>query len=166
MSLETKKKEYIDHAQQIRSDITKLLDKASQDDLNKTMSDKDGSWTTLEVLKHLYNSEDGMVKLMQRIKDHSDPNTLPGVPEDFDRDRYNKRQVQKLEELSKEDIMNKLTESRQSFITFVESLTEEDLKKKGRHASLNIYTIEEIVQIIPKHEEEHLTKIQNALAEK
>lgn len=166
MSLDDKKKDYIDHAQHIRAEITKMLERTNDSDLKKTMSDREGSWNVLEVAKHLYTSEDGMVKLMKIIKDHNDPNTLPGVPEDFDRDRYNKRQVQKIQELTKDDIMKKLAESRQSYLSFVESLSEGDLEKKGRHASLNIYTIEEIVKIIPRHEEEHLTKIRNVLTEK
>lgn len=164
MSLDAKKKEFIDHAQHVRADITKVLEQTNDSDLKKTMSDLEGSWTVLEVAKHLYISEDGMVKLMQKIKEHTNPNTLPGVPEDFDRDRYNKRGVQKLEELSKDDIVKKLAESRTSYINFIESLSEDDLKKRGRHASLNVYTIEEIIKIIPTHEQEHLEKIQNALS--
>ena len=100
---------------------------------------------------------------MKQIKDHSDPNTLPGVPEDFDLDRYNKRQVQKLQELTKEDILTKLSESRANFVTFVENLTEKDLSKKGRHASLRVLSIEEILQLISSHETEHQNKLMNAL---
>ena len=157
------KRSVIDSAQKVREETLSVIKKSSIEQLNKKVSSHNEAWTILEVTKHLYVSEDGMVKLMQLIKNHTDPNTLPGVPEDFDRDRYNKRQVQKLEELSKEDILTKLAESRQNFVKFVNNLSEEDFAKKGRPASLNIYTIADIINIIPTHEQEHLQKIKSIL---
>ena len=163
MNFDDKKKEYIQEAQKVREKTKKIITDANEEQLKKKMSEHNESWTVLEVAKHIYTSEDGMVKLMKQIKDHSDPNTLPGVPEDFDLDRYNKRQVQKLQELTKEDILTKLSESRANFVTFVENLTEKDLSKKGRHASLRVLSIEEILQLISSHETEHQNKLMNAL---
>ena len=163
MNFDDKKKEYIQEAQKVREKTKKIITDANEEQLKKKMSEHNESWTVLEVAKHIYTSEDGMVKLMKQIKDHSDPNTLPGVPEDFDLDRYNKRQVQKLQELTKEDILTKLSESRANFVTFVENLTEKDLPKKGRHASLRVLSIEEILQLISSHETEHQNKLMNAL---
>lgn len=163
MSLADKKQSLIDEAQKVRQQTVSILEKANEQQLQTKVSSHAEAWTILEVAKHLYVSEDGMVQLMQRIKDHSDPNTLPGVPEDFDRDRYNKRQVQKLEQLTKADILTKMSDSRKNFVSFVQSLSEEDLSKKGRHASLNVLSIEEICKIIPTHELEHIQKMENAL---
>ena len=163
MDFDDRKKEYIQEAQKVREKTRKIITEANEEQLKKKMSEHNESWTVLEVAKHIYTSEDGMVKLMKQIKDHSDPNTLPGVPEDFDLDRYNKRQVQKLQELTKEDILTKLSESRANFVTFVENLTEKDLSKKGRHASLRVLSIEEILQLISSHETEHQNKLMNAL---
>ena len=100
MNFDNRKKGFIQEAQKVREKTKKIITEANEDQLKKKMSEHNESWTVLEVAKHIYTSEDGMVKLMKQIKDHSDPNTLPGVPEDFDLDRYNKRQVQKLQELA------------------------------------------------------------------
>ena len=163
MNLTEKKKSFIDEAQKVRTKTVSIIEKANEQQLQTKVSSHAEAWTILEVAKHLYVSEDGMVQLMQRIKNHSDPNSVPGVPEDFDRDRYNKRQVQKLEQLSKKDILTKMSDSRKNFVNFVESLSEEDFSKKGRHASLKVLSIEEICKIIPTHELEHIQKMEHVL---
>lgn len=163
MDVSDKKKSLIESAETTRAKVLSVIESATDEQLQTKVSSHDEAWTILEVAKHLYVSEDGMVKLMQQIKNHKDPNIIPGVPTDFDRDRYNKRQVQKLEQLNKEDILTKLNESRDNFVKFVETLSEQDFNKKGRHASLKVLSIEEIIKIIPEHEIEHLAKIENAL---
>ncbi len=163
MDVNDKKKSLIESAQTTRAKILTVIESATDEQLQTKVSSHAEAWTILEVVKHLYVSEDGMVKLMQNIKNNIDPNTIPGVPLDFDRDRYNKRQVQKLEELNKKDILEKLNESRNNLVKFVKTLSTEDFPKKGRHASLKVLSIEDIIKVIPAHELEHFEKIEKAL---
>lgn len=163
MDVSDKKKSLIESAETTRAKVLSVIESATDEQLQTKVSSHDEAWTVLEVAKHLYVSEDGMVKLMQQIKNHTNPNILPGVPTDFDRDRYNKRQVQKLEQLKKEDILTKLNQSRDNLVKFVETLSADDFQKKGRHASLKVLTIEDIINVIPAHELEHLAKIEKVL---
>ncbi len=56
-----------------------------------------------------------------------------------------------------------MEKNREDLLAFMDSLTEEDWQKKGRHGSLKIMTIEEICHIIADHEATHAADISAAL---
>ena len=80
MSLTEKKKSLIDEAQKVRTKTVSIIEKANEQKLQTKVSSHAEAWTIMEVGKHLYVSEDGLVQLMHRIKNHFDPYTVPGVP--------------------------------------------------------------------------------------
>ena len=114
----------------------------------------DAPWTTADILRHLLNAEAGMTGLMNNIKTKG-----RGVPEDFDRSRYNRRQVDKLKDKTPQELMAQMSDNRTALLAFIDTLEEEDWDKSGRHASLKIMTIEEICQTIANHEVAHLEEI-------
>lgn len=140
-----------------RHRLFEALDKMEHEDWEIVVysEEADTNWTASDVLRHLVGAERGMTQLMQKIL-----TTGEGVPEDFDRERYNKRQVQKVQDKSPIELMTAMSENRTELLTFIDSLKEEDWDKSGRHGSLKIMTIEEICQTIANHELAHLDDIQ------
>ncbi len=111
-------------------------------------------WTASDILRHLLNAESGMTGLMNNIKTKG-----RGVPEDFDRSRYNRRQVEKMKDKTPQELIEQMKANREALLAFIDKLEDEDWDKSGRHASLKIMTIEEVCQTIANHEVAHLDEI-------
>lgn len=120
--------------------------------------DESSAWSALDIIRHLVNAEWGMTGLMINIQSGKG-----GVPEDFDRARYNNRSVSKLAEKTPQELVESLNKNRVRLLDFIETLRDEDWQKSGRHASLNIYSIEEICHIIADHERTHIRDIREVL---
>ncbi len=158
MDIQRKKADLRNKLAVTREEVIASIKNLSKNDLEKKISSLQESWTILEVMKHLNSAENGMIRLMQMIKEGGG-----GVPEDFDLDRYNKRQVEKQAELSFEETLLGLEKNRSMLLQFMDALEADDFQKKGRHGSLKVMTIEEIINRIADHENHHLTKIKDVL---
>lgn len=116
------------------------------------------TWTAGDVLRHLTDAESGMLGTMRNILEGGG-----GVPEDFDLDRWNRSRVAKAKEKTPAELLAQMEENRKLLLAFVEELEPEDLDKKGRHASLRIMSIEEILHQIADHERQHMADVRQAL---
>ncbi len=116
-------------------------------------------WTAMDLLRHLVWSEGGMLRLMRQIRAGEE-----GVPADFDLDRYNASGIARLKEETPADLLLRLEQNRDALIAFVESLEEGDWEKRGRHGSMRIMTIQEILEMIADHEAQHLADLRRVLA--
>ncbi|NLF66729.1 MAG: DinB family protein, partial [Chloroflexi bacterium] len=109
--------------------------------------------------RHLVWAEGGMLRLMRQIRAGEE-----GAPADFDLDRYNAAGVNKLKDEMPADLLLRLEKNRNELLAFVESLEEGDWEKKGRHGSLRIMSIREILERIADHEAQHLADLREALS--
>ncbi|MHA2365128.1 MAG: DinB family protein [Candidatus Hodarchaeales archaeon] len=141
-----------------RIELNKTVKTLPENKQNLKISSHEESWTILEVIKHLKASEQGMLRLMQGIKGGGE-----GVPLNFDLNRYNKSQVNKLENKSLNDVIKDMETNRIDLREFLTNLNEEDFAKKGRHATMKILTTEETFNLIANHEMNHLEKIKEAI---
>ncbi|MHA2102933.1 MAG: DinB family protein [Candidatus Hodarchaeales archaeon] len=157
-TLENKKEELNKKLSRIRNDFLELIGNLSIEEQNQRISPKEESWTILDTVKHLYEAEDGMTRLMTGILGGSE-----GVPQDFDLNRWNRRIVEKMTEKTLEMMLSGLKDSRQRLLDFLMTLEEPDFERKGRHGTLKVMTIEEILNLIGDHEKNHLDKIKDAL---
>lgn len=115
-------------------------------------------WRVVDILRHVADSERGMTGLMAQIKAGGE-----GVPPDFDLARWNKRVVDKLGDKQPEELLAGMAENRAALFAFMDTLDEADWDKKGRHASLQVMSIEEVCHLIADHEALHLGGIRDAL---
>ncbi len=132
----------------------KLVSKISNDDLNINVQGHEDGWTTIDVVKHIVQSEKGMIQLIQKII-----LTGQGVPEDFDLNRYNKSQVKKLETISFGNLLEKLSQNKTDLVSLLDTVDESDYSKRGRHATGKLYSVEEIFQVIVDHDIYHLNQV-------
>lgn len=116
------------------------------------------TWSAGDVLRHLTDAESGMLGTMRNILKGGG-----GVPEDFDVDRWNRSRVAKAKEKTPSDLLAQMEENREELLAFIDELEPEDLDKEGRHASLRIMSIEEILHQIADHERQHMADLEQAL---
>lgn len=116
-------------------------------------------WSAMDLLRHLVWAEGGMLRLMRQIRAGEE-----GVPADFDLDRYNAAGIGKLKEELPADLLLRLEQNRNDLLAFVSTLEEGDWEKRGRHGSLRIMTIQEILEMVADHEAQHLADLREALS--
>lgn len=120
--------------------------------------DEGSEWRVVDILRHVADSERGMTALIVQVKDGGE-----GVPADFDLARWNKRTVEKLQEKGPEQLLGEMTQNRAKLLEVIESLGPDDWDKKGRHASLQILSIEQICNLIADHERDHMAAVRAAV---
>jgi hypothetical protein len=100
-----------------------------------------------------------MTRLIENIRDGGE-----GASPEFDLTRWNDSRVKKARHKTIADLTADLTQNRTHLLGVIESLGEDDWDKRGRHGSLRIMSIEEILHLIADHEERHMGDIRQAVA--
>ena len=128
-------------------------------DWAKDIYSEGSTWQISDILRHVADSQSGMMQLMQDIQAGGS-----GVPEDFDLARWNAKRVKKYEAKTPADLLAQLERYQVDLFAFIDTVEAGDWKKSGRHASLKIMTIEEICRLIADHETLHAGEITAALS--
>lgn len=140
-----------------RERLNKILDQV--DDRWETQVYEDGAqWNVRQLVAHLKDAEAGMTLQAKSIAEGGE-----GVPADFDIERYNRRSAEKNAEFSGADARAALASSRAALLLWLDEVDDAKLDNKGRHASLNIFTVEQFVRIIASHERDHANDIARVL---
>ncbi len=109
-------------------------------------------WTSVgDILKHLLSGERGMLTVVQRCLAGGEPPSYEG----FDLDRYNRRQVEKLQALTPAEAIAQYDTVRRETLAVLDSLTEEQLKIPAGHPIYDCATVGELFRIMGIHEEMH-----------
>ena len=118
---------------------------------------QDGAkWTVKQLLAHFITIERSMHWLFKNILSGG-----PGSPEDFDVDRYNETQPKKLDGLSIDELVTQFRAVRDTTITIVKEMSEEDLDREGRHAFHGHGKLERFIHWAYEHVEIHLNDIRS-----
>lgn len=115
-------------------------------------------WTARQLIIHLSTAEPGLLVQMQR--------TVAGeqtIPDDFDLNRWNNSRVRKGADLTPADLQARLAENRAQVLAFMDTLSEADMGKEGRHPLFGMLTIAAYLQLIGDHELLHTGEIRAAL---
>lgn len=132
---------------------------ARVDDWDLTVQAEGDQWTAGQMVRHLMDAHAGMLGQVGRILE--DKQT---VPPDFDINRWNKRQQQKLAELSPEEAIEKLQASHQQLLELVDQLEAADFEKSGLQAGLQqVLPLEKFIMVMGSHEAAHADEIAAAL---
>lgn len=115
-------------------------------------------WTVRQIVAHLADADRGHNAQAMNIAEGKDI-----IPEDFDIERYNRRTTEKTAEKSGEQARSELEASRKQLTEWLFTIDDNMLDKKGRHASLRIMTVEEILGVTVAHERSHAKDIAAAL---
>lgn len=116
------------------------------------------AWTIHQLALHLMITDKGHNNMLMGIA--KGENT---VPEDFDLERYNKRSVEKNAETTIDQIRQGLSTTREQLNTWLDTIDDATLEKKGRHGSMHILTISQILDVMAGHERDHANDIAKVL---
>ena len=129
--------------------LDEVLDRVRGRDDVQVYSEGAG-WNVRQLAIHLAITERGQV------------NTIMGaargeeiVPADFDLERYNRRSVEKKADMTIEQARQQLNETRAELLTWLDTVNDADLDKQGRHGSLKIMSVAELLTTVATHEETH-----------
>jgi len=156
-----KSKYLMDHKTELKQFLDNSMDKfnslvmnITEDQLESRIQDKEGGWTVIEILRHIQNSEKGLLLQINNILSGGE-----GAPADFDLAKYNKRSNEKMNEMTFEEVKIKMIENRTATLKILESITDEQLELRGRHANLKEYSILDFFKTISYHQHSHVKKI-------
>jgi hypothetical protein len=158
MELSERKHLIHDHLIRTREATLELIGQMDIDDWEHPVQTAEGGWTVKQMMLHLATSESGQIRTAQAIAAEQ-----PTVPDDFDLDRYNKRQIEKNQAKQPPEILFGMAESQQKLLAFLETVTADDLDKRGKHGRGDVISLEQLFYRIGEHEAAHTAEIKQAL---
>ncbi len=158
MTLSDRKHALYDYLNHTREALLELIGQMQPADWDKAIQSTEGGWTVKQALLHIATSEVGQINTGKAIAADQ-----PTVPDDFDLNRYNARQIQKNQDKQPPEILFGMAESRQKLLAFLEEVPEEALDKRGKHARGDVISLEQLFFRIGEHEGDHAAEIKRAL---
>jgi hypothetical protein len=131
----------------------------STDQWERTLYTDGAQWTVGQVLAHFITTETGIRSLMMAILAGSS-----GVPQDFNINAYNERKVSAFNQSAPVELLELFDRERQATIDWVNGLADEDLQQTGRHPWLGIAPLEEMIQLLYRHNQIHQRDIRKLFA--
>jgi len=115
-------------------------------------------WTARQIAVHLAEADRGHNRQLMGIAEG-----VEVIPPDFDIERYNARTTEKTLEKPAQQAREELTANRTALIVWLDALDEAKLEVVGRHASLRMMTVRDIMRMMCLHEKGHADDILKAL---
>ena len=145
--------------EQSYTEVNDIFSRVEADQWQTTVF-SDGEWSAHDLLRHIVTSEYSMNGLIQSIVDGG-----AGAPDDLDIDRFNRGQIRKQQERTVDELMSMMGKNHQRTKALLDSLSDEELTKRGRHGGLGQETsVRTIFKIIAGHNLQHAQDVQEALA--
>jgi uncharacterized damage-inducible protein DinB len=116
-------------------------------------------WNVKDELAHLAGAERGMLRIAQA----SARGENPQLPEGYDNDTYNARQVAKRKDQSIAQILDELKGIHNELGAFLDGISQEQLTRIGEHPLEGEIPLKELLVVIYSHEANHCNEITNAL---
>jgi hypothetical protein len=149
-----------DHLSATRSLLTALAARLGPEDWERQVQTQSSElrWTAREMLAHLAAAERGQMATLKGIAAGG-----TGVPDDFDLNRWNKRQVERGAARTPAELLDELAASRVELLATLDALGDAELDRRGRHGRGDTLTVEQFFYRIGEHEAEHVTLAMAAL---
>jgi uncharacterized protein (TIGR03083 family) len=115
-------------------------------------------WTVRNIVVHLVSAERAFAALFYEIRHGG-----AGVAENFRIDDFNAREQKRKHSNSPSELVAEFLEGRARMEAFVETLTDADLFRQGRHPFLGVTTLRDMIKMVYIHNQTHLRDIRMAL---
>lgn len=149
--------EYKDKLAASRDYLNQVLDQV-QDRWHVQVYADGAAWNVRQLLIHLMDADRGQSNVIMAC---GRGEML--IPEDFDIERYNRRMTEKLANITPEEARERLAQTRQTLLDWLDSSDDSVLDLMGRHASLEMLPIAKLLDIMATHERTHANDIANVL---
>jgi hypothetical protein len=127
----------------------------SPEELGIQVYEDGAKWSVKQVLAHFVTIEGTMQWLFKDILAGG-----PGSPEDFDVDRFNRSQPQKLDGLNMDELIAQFKSVREETISIVMAMSDADFDREGRHAFHGHGRLERFIRWTYEHVNLHLDDIE------
>lgn len=141
-----------------REYVNHVLDHVTEDQWETQVYSDGLQWTVRQIVAHIADADKGHNGQVMSIAEGKSI-----IPEDFDIERYNASMTRKNQDKSIAESRAQLKATREALLVWLETLDEEKLDQTGRHASLRILSIEQILSWMPEHERLHAQDIATTL---
>ncbi len=116
------------------------------------------AWTVHQLAVHLMISDKGQTNTIKGIAVGEEI-----IPADFDLDRYNRRSVEKRVDATVDEVRASLIQTYAERDAWLDTLDDTILEKTGRHGSMRILSIAQILDVMADHERAHANDIARVL---
>lgn len=139
--------------------MTRTLDQLSEDQAATWMVTPE--WSIKDQIAHLIGAKRGMTRMAQRFAAGQDPQ----LPDDYNNDVYNARQVAKRKVMSFAEVRAELDAAHQELIAFLDSVTVQQLELRGEHPIAGEIPLKDLLVVIYNHETSHCKEINEKIRE-
>ncbi|MBI5652008.1 MAG: DinB family protein [Chloroflexi bacterium] len=116
-------------------------------------------WSIKDQVAHLAGANRGMFGIAQR----SAQGQMPKLPDGYNNDTFNARQVAKRKEQTLAQVRVELEATRAEMLAFLESVTPAQLDLVGEHPLYGEIKLKDLLVIIYSHETQHCKEIADAM---
>jgi hypothetical protein len=116
------------------------------------------AWTVKQLAIHLMITDKGHNNMLKGIDSGEET-----VPADFDLERFNRRSVEKRADTPIDEVRSSLATTAAEREAWLDTIDEATLDKKGRHGTMRILTIEQILGVVALHDRDHAADIARVL---
>ncbi|MDQ0417186.1 putative damage-inducible protein DinB [Croceifilum oryzae] len=161
------------HLEQVRTALLEELQPLSDEQYN--MKPDPSAWSIAQVLEHLILAEGFIVSMISKLAKGHEVTNIPDKPIHFIADRSRKAPAPDSmkptkDYYAKEELIQKLEQTRKRTHAFIEEHDEEELSKRSMpHPALGDMNLKQYIEFIALHEQRHLAQIREvkeAIAQK
>ena len=142
-----------------REQLNAALDGVSEGLWEQQIYSEGAQWTLRQLLIHLMLADHGQTNVLMGIAEGKNL-----IPEDYDINRYNAASVSKRQAVTVEEARDGLAQSRARLIDWLHQIDASVLDKEGRHPTLLIMSIDQILGLMARHEAAHTADIEALMA--
>jgi len=151
-------------AERLANDGQKMADffaGLGPDDWAQPVYGEGEGWTVRDVLAHFVSAERSFLALFESILAGG-----PGVPDDFEIDRFNNAQVAGMAAATSQALLDEYRDARAATAAWVEARTAEELERTGRHPFLGPTSLADMIKMVYRHNQIHLRDLRRQVGER
>jgi hypothetical protein len=152
--------QHLDRLEKMRAKLDTILDTVPEHLWDTKLYSDGAQWTLRQLVIHLMISDRGQNSIVKGVVGGKEV-----IPADYDLERFNKSSVQKQAETSVPDARASLKVTRADLVNWLKDVEDEALDKQGRHATLKVLTVGQMLNVMAMHESAHADDIERFVKE-
>ena len=137
--------------------LTRAVDQVT-DEVNVQLP-MNPEWSVKDTLAHLIGAKRGMTRMAQRFATGENPQ----LPDDYNNDIYNARQVAKRKTMSLADLRAEMDVAHKEMLAILDGITAQQLELRGEHPIAGEIPLKDLLVVIYNHETQHCKEITEAI---
>jgi hypothetical protein len=131
--------------------VVKFFNQLTPEQWKVVIYPQQSDWTMHHLLAHFVSAEIGRQELVENVYNGGE-----GAPQQFDIDRFNQIEVERLSKQSSQDLIRSFTQRREKLVKLVSSMSEQELNRVGRDPYLGQVGLIEMIKLTYVHLQIHL----------